>query len=148
MVTCLLLRITCRFPSLDYLAIALPLGQVCYAWVPGVLGRCELRSRQRFPLRRGGHPGREHPAARRRRPRYHSPIPSPAFAHPVPCTSSSRRGTAPFSPPRRRPSGGLHPLPSYLRCTCLSSGTGVPPPPVHRHLRKGQPNLVSPRRVY
>src|SRR5712691_9779589 len=45
MVTCLLLRITCRFPSLDNLAIALPLGQVCYAWVPGVLGRCELRSR-------------------------------------------------------------------------------------------------------
>src|SRR5712691_7472948 len=45
---CLLLRITCRFPSLDYLAIALPLGQVCYAWVPGVLGRCELRSRQLY----------------------------------------------------------------------------------------------------
>src|SRR5712691_9745904 len=44
MVTCLLLRITCRFPSLDYLAIALPLGQLCYAWVLGVLGRCELRS--------------------------------------------------------------------------------------------------------
>src|SRR5712691_12775286 len=48
MVTCLLLRITCRFPSLDYLAIALPLGQVCYVWVPGVLGRCELRSRHLF----------------------------------------------------------------------------------------------------
>src|SRR5260221_6874872 len=41
----MLLRITCRFPNLDYLAIALRLGQLCYAWVPGVLGRCELRSR-------------------------------------------------------------------------------------------------------
>src|SRR5260221_6363064 len=52
-VTCLLLRITCRLPNLDYLAIALPLGHVCYAWVPGVLGRWELRSRhteQNYPI--------------------------------------------------------------------------------------------------
>src|SRR5260221_14583380 len=44
----------CRFPSLDYLAIGSPRDLVAralrhYAWVPGVLGRCKLRSQQQSP---------------------------------------------------------------------------------------------------